>query len=439
MVPSKTTNFNCFARSTYTWEVKRKFPSFWMCQTGKIKRTFSKITAKLFCTCCRLQKTKFLNYRNIRVEGVKSGGVSNHCNYICNKSILQLLSLLPDAMDLAWRNVCLILSYITFLARRYGCARSLCWENWICACLSVLLLYWKRLKQSWIITARKRSLRRLCFYRCLSVHRGGRAWLLPGGACVAPRGGHAWLLWGGVRGCSGGACVVAPGGCAWFYSAGGRAWFYSAGGCVVLFSGGHAWFYSAGGHVWFYSAGGCMVLFSGGACMVLFSGGACVVLFSGGACVVLFSRGVHGFIQRGGMHGFIQWGGVRGFIQRGGMRGFIQRGGVRGFIQRGGRAWFFQFFRIQWDTVNERAVRILLECILVVYITDFIEILEIVLKITMSERRGYLGNIKAIFALYLSRAAFVLQHNGDPKGNLSNNCFHQDKNHYENKRKASYR
>ena len=38
-------------------------------------------------------------------------------------------------------------------------------------------------------------------------------------------------------------------------------------------------------------------------------------------------------------------------------------------------------------------------------------------------------------ALYLSRAAFVLQHNGDRKGNLSNNCFHQVKNHYETRGK----
>ena len=47
----------------------------------------------------------------------------------------------------------------------------------------------------------KRSLRRLCFYKCLSVHRGGRAWLLPGG--------HAWLLqWGCVVAPGEGACVV---------------------------------------------------------------------------------------------------------------------------------------------------------------------------------------------------------------------------------------
>ena len=142
---------------------------------------------------------------------------------------------------------------------------------------------------------------------------------------------------GGVRGCSGrgvrgcgGACVVLFGG----------VWFYSGGVCVVLF-GGRAWFYLGGmcGFIWGGMHGfirGGVHGFIRGVCMVLFGGeGACMVLFGGrtwfysrGACVVLF---------KGGMHGFI-W---------------------------GGRAWFFQFFRIQWDTVNERAVRILLECILV--------------------------------------------------------------------------
>ena len=39
----------------------------------------------------------------------------------------------------------------------------------------------------WIFTARKRSLRRLCFYTCLSVHRGG----VPGQ--VSPRQVHPWV------------------------------------------------------------------------------------------------------------------------------------------------------------------------------------------------------------------------------------------------------
>ena len=56
-----------------------------------------------------------------------------------------------------------------------------------------------------IFTARKRSLRRLCFYRCLSV-QGGRAWQE---GCVW-QGGHAWH--GGMHGrgdmCGRGACMV---------------------------------------------------------------------------------------------------------------------------------------------------------------------------------------------------------------------------------------
>ena len=105
-----------------------------------------------------------------------------------------------------------------------------------------------------LITARKRSLLRLCFYRCVSVHRRGCVW----------QGGHAWQ----------GACV-----------AGGHAWW---GACM------------AGGHVW------------QGACMARGEG-----VHGRGACMV------------GGMH----------------------------VPPR-------QMLRLQ-HTVNERAVRILLECILV--------------------------------------------------------------------------
>ena len=57
-----------------------------------------------------------------------------------------------------------------------------------------------------IFTARKRSLRRLCFYRCVSVHRGGA--YVAGGGGVCGGGERAWP--GGMRG----------GG----YGAGGRAW-----------------------------------------------------------------------------------------------------------------------------------------------------------------------------------------------------------------------
>ena len=86
-------------------------------------------------------------------------------------------------------------------------------------------------------TASKRSLRRLCFYRCESVHRkgacvvaGGRAWLPGGwrvwlqGGCVAA-GGVCVVVGGGIRGC-GGACMVA----------GGHAWLQG----VIRGCGGHA-------------------------------------------------------------------------------------------------------------------------------------------------------------------------------------------------------
>ena len=80
---------------------------------------------------------------------------------------------------------------------------------------------------SCIFTARKRSLRRLCFYTCLSVilFTGGRAW--PGG--VRARGGHAC-----PRGC-------VSGGPAWPWGGmhgGGHAWgVFMARGCM---SWGHA-------------------------------------------------------------------------------------------------------------------------------------------------------------------------------------------------------
>ena len=106
-----------------------------------------------------------------------------------------------------------------------------------------------------IFTARKRSLRRLCFYRCLSVHTGGHAWLLRGGACVvAPRGVHG-CSGGLVHGCSwGGMC-----GCSW----------------------GDVWFFLGGGIHGFSQRG--MHGFSGGACVV-FPGGV-RGFFWGGACV----------------------------------------------------------------------------------------------------------------------------------------------------------
>ena len=128
-------------------------------------------------------------------------------------------------------------------------------------CLHLLVIFAKFP----LFTARKRSLRRLCFYRCLSVHMGGRGvhgcswrdvvwllwggghvWLLLGGACVVAPGGCAWLLWGacmvalgGMRGCSQGACVVVTR----------RVCVVGWGACMVAPGGGMCGC-SQGGHVW---------------------------------------------------------------------------------------------------------------------------------------------------------------------------------------------
>ena len=55
---------------------------------------------------------------------------------------------------------------------------------------------------------------------CDSVNRGGRAWLLTGGACMVAHGGGTCVV------AHGGACVVAHGGCAWLLG----------GACVFFFS-----------------------------------------------------------------------------------------------------------------------------------------------------------------------------------------------------------
>ena len=62
--------------------------------------------------------------------------------------------------------------------------------------------------------------------------RGGRAWLLPRGACMVAPGGCVVTP-------GGGACVVAPGGVHAWLLPGGRAWLLP-GACVVA-PGGHAW------------------------------------------------------------------------------------------------------------------------------------------------------------------------------------------------------
>ena len=60
-------------------------------------------------------------------------------------------------------------------------------------------------KNPCVFTARKRSLRRLCFYRCLSVHAGGMHGCSQGGMCGCSGGG--------MHGCFGGCAWLLPGGC----------------------------------------------------------------------------------------------------------------------------------------------------------------------------------------------------------------------------------
>ena len=80
--------------------------------------------------------------------------------------------------------------------------------------------YKKQMCSTWFITARKRSLRRLCFYTCLSFCPQGesdsRGCLIPGG-----------LVWGGclLPGVWSGGGVPAPGG-----SGPGSAWSQGKGG-----------------------------------------------------------------------------------------------------------------------------------------------------------------------------------------------------------------
>ena len=154
---------------------------------------------------------------------------------------------------------------------------------------------------------------------------GGHVWLLPGG--------HAWLLWGGtcflqeVHACSQGACVVAWGGMCGC----------SQGACMVALGG--AWLLwgacvvAPGGYVWLLGGVHCC------------SREACVVA-PGGTCVVALGAFM---VAPGGMHGCS--GGVHGCSGGG---AWLLWGGAALDTTRYG------------DTVNEWAVRILLECILVV-------------------------------------------------------------------------
>ena len=146
------------------------------------------------------------------------------------------------------------------------------WGAWSYGCLNLL----KVKESSILITTRKRSLWRLCFYRCVSVHGGGCGrW-----ACMAGRG-HAWQ--GGMHGkgaCIVGACMVGGVCMAEEACMAGGAW---QGACMA--GGMHA-----EGHMW---QGVCMT--GGHACW-----GVCMAeggMHGRGACVV---GGMHG---RGDVHG----------------------------------------------------------------------------------------------------------------------------------------
>ena len=131
----------------------------------------------------------------------------------------------------------------------------------------------------------------------------------PGGACVVAWG-HVWLLWG--------ACVVAP-----------------RGTCMVALGGMH-------GSSW------------GGMCGC--SGGVCVVA-PRGTCVVAW--GGHAWFLPGGHAWFLQ-GGHAWLLP--GEACMVSWGGMHGCSQGEVHVWDTMRYG---DTINERAVRILLECILV--------------------------------------------------------------------------
>ena len=152
-----------------------------------------------------------------------------------------------------------------------------------------------------------------------------------GGVHGCSGGGHAWLLQGGR-----GACMVAPWGVCG--CSGGHVWLFR--GCVWLLPGGMHGCFQGGMHG--CSQGACVVA-PRGACVVALGGmhgcsrGACVVA-PGGACMV--APGGACVVALGGC--------------------MVAPGGLCGCY--GGRAWDMTRYG---DTVNERAVRILLECILV--------------------------------------------------------------------------
>ena len=154
-----------------------------------------------------------------------------------------------------------------------------------------------------------------CVHGC---SRGRNAWLIHGDMHGCSRGRHAWLLHGDIHGCSWGACMVAAGGHAWLLPE----------ACVVAPGGVRGC--SQGGHMWLFL-------------------GKCVWLLPGG-------------------HAWFLWGGLHGCSR--GMCMVAPRGAC--VVAPRGHAWDTMRYG---DTINERAVHILLECILVALF--FIKLLNV--------------------------------------------------------------
>ena len=154
------------------------------------------------------------------------------------------------------------------------------------------------------------------------------------GACVVALGGHAWLLPGGMRGCSGGVC-----GCSGW---GGMR------GC----SGGCAWDMMRYRDM--VNEQAVRILLE----CILFTP-VCDSVNRGAVCMVAPGGGVHG----------CSGGGRRAWLLPGG--GMCGCSGGACMVAPGGRGHAWLLRGHAWDTmrygdtVNEWAVRILLECILV--------------------------------------------------------------------------
>ena len=99
--------------------------------------------------------------------------------------------------------------------------------------ISLRVRFRTNIKKPWeLVTARKRSLRRLCFYTCLSfcsqggVH--GERGVVHGEGGVRGEGGGVHGKWGACV-AKWGACVVKGGmcgrGCLWWVAGGGHAWY----------------------------------------------------------------------------------------------------------------------------------------------------------------------------------------------------------------------